>query len=164
MKICSRCKQEKDLDDFHNAKSKKDGKQPYCKTCLNSNSKKDYKLNNRKDVFIQRGNERRRLCVSIASFIKEDNGCACCTENTSCCLDFHHSDDDKIKNVSDFAMAKSKKKLLEEIRKCVVVCSNCHRKIHAGIIELGDVDSCKIDLEKIELIEKEWKEQLTVVL
>ena len=28
------------------------------------------------------------------------------------------------------------KKLLAEIKKCVCLCSNCHRKVHAGIINL----------------------------
>lgn len=33
MKICSSCKLEKSLDDFHNSKSSKDGKVSKCKSC-----------------------------------------------------------------------------------------------------------------------------------
>jgi hypothetical protein len=33
MKICFRCKAEKNLDDFHNQSSSKDGKQRMCKPC-----------------------------------------------------------------------------------------------------------------------------------
>jgi len=54
------------------------------------------------------------------------------------CLDFHHKDP----NEKDFTIGKyrnkSKENLLKEIEKCVCVCSNCHRKIHAGIINLKD--------------------------
>lgn len=164
MKKCSRCGEKKSLDEFHNAKSKKDGKQPYCKKCLNENSKKDYKINDRKNLFVQRGNKRRELCVEISNFIKENNGCFCCSEKAGCCLDFHHCENNKDKNVSDFAMAKSKVKLLNEIKKCVVVCSNCHRKIHAGLIELKSNPFCKMDLERIAEIEKNWKAKCMVVL
>lgn len=35
MKTCTKCKQEKSLDDFHNCKSKKSGKMSHCKACRN---------------------------------------------------------------------------------------------------------------------------------
>jgi len=36
MRKCSKCKVKKSLDDFHNYKNGKDGKQHYCKDCVNS--------------------------------------------------------------------------------------------------------------------------------
>ena len=30
-----------------------------------------------------------------------------------------------------------KENLLKEIKKCVCLCANCHRKVHAGIIDLN---------------------------
>lgn len=60
--------------------------------------------------------------------------CLICGE--SVCLDFHHKDP----NEKDFTIGKhrnkSKENLIKEIEKCV--CANCHRKIHAGIINLED--------------------------
>lgn len=59
--------------------------------------------------------------------------CQNCGENHPACLDFHHTD----KEEKDFtignarAMGWSKKRLLLEIQKCVVICANCHRKLHA---------------------------------
>ena len=45
-------------------------------------------------------------------------------------------------NEKEFTIGKhqgrSREWLLEEIKKCVCLCSNCHRKIHAGIINLED--------------------------
>lgn len=59
-----------------------------------------------------------------------------CDETEPVCLDFHHIDP----NEKDFTISKhrgkSKENLLKEIKKCVCVCANCHRKIHAGIINL----------------------------
>lgn len=52
-------------------------------------------------------------------------------------LTFHHKDP----NIKSFTLAKkmnsaSKEKLIEEIKKCVLVCSNCHHEIHEGITSL----------------------------
>ncbi len=58
--------------------------------------------------------------------------CTLCGEKHPACLDFHHRDP----NTKDFSLGiirgwgYGKKRLLHEIRKCVVICSNCHRKVH----------------------------------
>lgn len=40
MKTCTKCKEEKSLDDFYNCKSRRDGKYPSCKVCVNAQVKK----------------------------------------------------------------------------------------------------------------------------
>lgn len=65
------------------------------------------------------------------------NQCQCCGYNA--CLDaleFHHFDSSQ----KDFSIAakgytRSWDKVKTELDKCVLVCANCHREIHAGIIE-----------------------------
>lgn len=61
-------------------------------------------------------------------------GCCICGETEPCCLDFHHLRD------KEFELAKapdvSKERLYKELEKCIVLCANCHRKLHAGIISL----------------------------
>ncbi len=42
--------------------------------------------------------------------------------------DWHHLRDKKF-DIND-SMTKNLKKLFNEIRKCILICSNCHRKIH----------------------------------
>lgn len=50
-------------------------------------------------------------------------------------LDFHHLDPkDKDFNIS--GGTRSFEKLKPEIDKCILVCSNCHREIHAGLIDI----------------------------
>jgi hypothetical protein len=48
MKICRKCKKEKDLTKFHKSKQNKDGYCSYCKKCHNVNMKKYYHKNREK--------------------------------------------------------------------------------------------------------------------
>ena len=65
----------------------------------------------------------------------KSQGCSCCNEKEHACLDFHHLDG-KDKNVSAM-LGMSDSKVEEEISKCVVLCANCHRKVHAGLLDIG---------------------------
>jgi hypothetical protein len=49
MKICVKCKIEKDLNDFSNNKAKKDGKSVYCRSCYSSVNKEWRQKNPEKD-------------------------------------------------------------------------------------------------------------------
>jgi hypothetical protein len=55
-----------------------------------------------------------------------------CGESNPACLDFHHKNPktkkDKVSRLVDCAF--NKNIILVEIRKCVVLCANCHRKLH----------------------------------
>jgi hypothetical protein len=45
LKQCSKCKEYKTLDFFHNDKSRKDGKHPYCKSCNSARARAYYNAN-----------------------------------------------------------------------------------------------------------------------
>lgn len=69
--------------------------------------------------------------------LKADMKCHICGEKESCCLDFHHCNP----NEKNFSLSEaiciynfSWDKILEEAAKCIVLCANCHRKVHAGVI------------------------------
>ena len=52
-------------------------------------------------------------------------------------LDFHHLDaNDKEFGISKDGITRSWERVKRELDKCVLVCSNCHREIHAGILKL----------------------------
>lgn len=58
--------------------------------------------------------------------------CARCPEADWVCLDFHHLDPaEKDEAVSKLAERVSWERLMEEVKKCIVLCANCHRKEHA---------------------------------
>lgn len=68
---------------------------------------------------------------------KRDHGCRLCGETDPACLDFHHRDP----AAKAFPIANSHKRrdhtaLLAEMEKCIILCANCHRKLHAGLVEL----------------------------
>jgi hypothetical protein len=128
MKICGKCKLEKDNSDFN---KNKDRLSSYCKKCVREASKKHYK-SNKEDLLVKRKDyyvERRKWYEELKETLK----CEKCGENHPATLDFHHIDS----QIKDFGVAAgvtrlnlSKTKILEEISKCIVLCSNCHRKLH----------------------------------
>ncbi|SOK59264.1 hypothetical protein [Yersinia phage fHe-Yen9-03] len=135
MKLCKRCNQNKPLEAFSKNKSKKDGLQVSCKECfktINNNSYKNESGERRRKV----GETRDRIKAINRSIISEHrsvNPCHFCGETEHCCLDFHHLDptvkDKEISVLVHYSTAR----LVKEIAKCIVICSNCHRKHHAGI-------------------------------
>jgi hypothetical protein len=59
--------------------------------------------------------------------------CTRCGEDHPACLQFHHSDPSaKETSIADAVRRGfSRKRVLAEIRKCEVLCANCHLKHHA---------------------------------
>lgn len=50
-------------------------------------------------------------------------------------LDFHHLTD-KHFGISQDGCTRSWDRVKQELDKCVLVCANCHREIHAGLLQL----------------------------
>lgn len=91
--------------------------------------KKYYEKN--KKLCISRSSEtKKKQRVTWAAF-KETLSCTVCGENHPATLDFHHvirsPDNKKVHRLVGDGLYK---KALEEIKKCVVLCANCHRKHH----------------------------------
>lgn len=79
--------------------------------------------------------------------VKKSSKCAACGESESCCLEFHHLDPSKKDgHISHMVRHWGKARMLAEIAKCVIVCSNCHAKIHAGLIVLGCFQQISTDV------------------
>jgi hypothetical protein len=136
MKNCRKCREDKPFESFPPRKSSKDGKHSYCRSCLSGMMKEAYHKNPK------RKNDRNEsLRIEIrkeVETIKAKAGCKCCPEREPACLDFHHlNSEEKEDTIANLVCKRSRTRLFEEIQKCVVVCSNCHRKIHAGIINIA---------------------------
>lgn len=141
MKTCTICKIPKDESSFNKNKCRRDGLQNTCKMCSRKNSKKYYDRN----PVLHRLNvkKRRKDLVEWVRTLKVN--CSQCHQPHIATLDFHHIDStEKEITISNAVsnMGWSKKRLLEEISKCKVLCSNCHRilewekrfSISAGIV------------------------------
>lgn len=70
-----------------------------------------------------------------------NNKCSICSYNRcSAALEFHHLDPAKKDFSISSAYANPKKwdTIVAELKKCVLLCSNCHRELHQGLIVLND--------------------------
>lgn len=157
IKICKTCGQSKDEEEFPYHDKHSGTRKAHCKPCHSQREKdrgynrsdakkakeRERYLRNREKV-IARTKEygkmypevRRKATTEFrkrryAEFLeyKKTLKCEQCGESHPGCLDFHHLDPTKKDyQISDLVM--SKKKLIEELSKCVVLCANCHRKLH----------------------------------
>lgn len=79
--------------------------------------------------------KRRRRLKEMA--IQNKGGkCMCCGYNKyNGALDFHHiNESTKEFSLSVRGLTRSWKKIEAEIDKCLLVCANCHREIHGGLL------------------------------
>ena len=77
----------------------------------------------------------RQLTKSRVVYIL-GNKCAICGLEDECLniYDFHHiNPDEKDFTISDGAFCGSWEKLVEELKKGTLLCSNCHRRVHANL-------------------------------
>lgn len=89
-------------------------------------SKHNY-LKNKQKYLDSRTARKRRNKEYVYS---KKTSCEKCGLEDKVCLEFHHVDD-KEKNVSQLIMdAASIERVENEINKCRILCSNCHRKEH----------------------------------
>lgn len=127
--ICSKCKQEKDSDEFNYNSSRKRFAH-HCKKCHSDYLKSHYQRNKKyyKDKAKKRVDEIREWFVEYKSKLK----CIECGESHPSCIEFHHKNkDEKELEISDaIGNGWTQKRILTEIKKCDVLCSNCHRKRH----------------------------------
>lgn len=124
-KICKKCGVLKHSSDFYNVKRNNSIlKYSYCISC----SKVEHKKNDKRPLY-------KLELLKLAG----GKCCICGYDKCSSALEFHHiNPQDKDFSISTF-MIRSKGTLelaLGEIKKCVLLCSNCHREFHAGLIKL----------------------------
>lgn len=88
---------------------------------------------------IARGTKRKNALREWLDTYRSSLSCENCGENDPVCLDFHHKDaSEKDFSIGDAKrIGWSKETILLEIQKCMVVCANCHRKIHANLHKAG---------------------------
>ena len=131
-KICSGCKLPFELERFNRNKSMKDGRSRYCKTCQGIKQKAYYN-GEAKTGYISGIKESARIRnernVAYVNEIKARPCSDCGGTFPPVCMDFDHLPGFvKRENVSIMvASGLSLKAIQEEIDKCELVCSNCHR-------------------------------------
>ena len=128
-KICITCKKSKNIDSFAWRDKKRNKRHTYCRECRTKIDTKFYKRN-KKDILAYKKKQRKERQEENTKRILEyleDKCCLDCAETDPVVLDFDHLRDKKF-NISNAIHRYPWKKILKEIEKCVIRCSNCHRK------------------------------------
>lgn len=81
--------------------------------------------------------KRRRRLKEMAMEIKGGKCQICGYNRCVAALSFHHIDEKtKSFSLSTRGLTRSWAKIEAEVDKCILVCENCHREIHSGLIKL----------------------------
>lgn len=81
--------------------------------------------------------KRRRKKLREMAIDYKGGSCQICGYNRcGAALDFHHVDEkQKEFGISAKGYTRSWEKVKEELDKCVMLCANCHREVHAGLLQ-----------------------------
>lgn len=100
-----------------------------------------YRANNNKEKKIERSQKRRDRNYEWVKSIKKEESCRICGESRWQTLSFHHVDE-KSDTISRLASkGYSIETIAEEIEKCIILCSNCHRVHHDGELDLDGIET-----------------------
>lgn len=117
--ICNKCKIAKPITEYY--RKTNGGYQSYCRSCNSKNSS-------------ERQRDFKQSCVDYKGGKCEICGYNKCIE----AFDFHHINpkekDFTIAHLRWTSWLKNKDKITSELNKCMLLCANCHREMHAGII------------------------------
>ncbi len=90
--------------------------------------------------YLKKAVDKRRKQIRQMSLDYKGGKCQICGYNKCIrALDFHHRDPEK----KDFGLSakgytRSWDSVKTELKKCVLLCSNCHREVHEGISSLPE--------------------------
>jgi hypothetical protein len=131
MKQCSKCKLEKDLTEFR-IKNKTTGiLHSWCRICKKEYDRNFYRDNDiRKTQIRKNGLIQKRRGKEFIKEYKKSHACSKCGEKRWYVLDFHHLHNKK-NEIAELALnGNAINSIKNEIEKCIVLCSNCHREEH----------------------------------
>ena len=147
-KACPSCGEEKSITDFYNRRDGK-GTSSYCKTCTNNQT-------------LLRQRNLKQQCIEY----KGGSCISCGYDKYQGALEFHHLDssqkDFNLSNVKHYSFTN---KIKEELDKCILLCSNCHREIHGGYLiydEKLEKIIEKIPKELLQTKNKNLKEEINI--
>lgn len=105
-------------------------KDPELKKQKHKEYSKKYYITNKKKIIKKNLDYKKKLRVLWAEF-KATLICQQCGETHPATFDFHHIKKDITnKRVSELIQWQNYNSAREEIKKCIVLCANCHRKHH----------------------------------
>jgi hypothetical protein len=138
MKHCPKCKEEKDPQEFSKNRKRKDGLQTECKMCRAIYLKDHYGKNKSKyKSSALRSKMRNRKFVQESKHMMPCKDCK--VRYPYYVMDYDHRDPkEKYGNIG-FLVKFSRAQIVREMKKCDLVCSNCHRERTYGSMVKQDI-------------------------
>lgn len=126
-KKCRKCGIEYPIDTFYINVRYKDGRYTWCKHCFVEAKKKNITKEQKNSYAKSSHHRRKALGIAYLGGV-----CSVCgIKDDPCIYDFHHKDPaQKEYTITQRIRWKSFDKIKRELDKCILVCSNCHRKLH----------------------------------
>ena len=128
MKTCTTCNASKPLEDFNKRSNARDGRQAKCRECSKTWYNDYYKSNSteRERLYLNNKKYREKLLATVRA--KKNVPCMDCKASyPHYVMDFDHQRDKCFTIAKAVAERRPISVILNEIEKCEVVCSNCHR-------------------------------------
>lgn len=102
--------------------------------------KESRKYSDRKEYIKLAVDKRRKKIKTMAIALKGGRCKFCGYDRCAAALEFHHLD----RKTKEFGIAlsgltRSWERTKKELDKCILICSNCHKEIHAGLLQPSQV-------------------------
>lgn len=130
MKICLRCKIEKQIREFNFKFKSKGIRQAQCKTCTRFYVREHY-IKNREYYLKKAHRNNSKLRKKVREYLWQylsTYSCVDCGEKDILVLEFDHRNNKTIEIGKMVTGRYSLEKVKREVEKCDVRCANCHRR------------------------------------
>ena len=123
-RVCARCGQLKPLNEYHNSRT---GQFTYCRDCRNEYDRRYYKERGRAVRLARRRVWQDKARLWMAD-IKSGVPCVDCGQTFPVYVMHwdHLPEFQKVADVSVMVSSRTREAVLEELKKCELVCANCH--------------------------------------
>lgn len=89
---------------------------------------KFYRKNSKK-IYMMKNEKRKKIKLELIN-VKGGKCEGCGYSRCVAALEFHHNGKNKDDNLAHMIKNGSKQKALKEIKRCILLCANCHREVH----------------------------------
>lgn len=138
-KVCTSCGQLKSFDEYRKSARDRDGLTYNCRDCLRRKERKTYRERYTNHIRKRRNELKRKYVEKMG-----DQCFRCGYSEFVSGFDFHHTENKEnqvaiLLSLAANALTKDKIADLEyELSKCILLCSNCHRALHASEWAMSD--------------------------